>query len=388
MSEMRRARKVDWTPTLFLTLSPLATGLLMWMYLQTEAFNSWFWLLFAFFYVTSLVSITAGYHRLFSHKSYEAHWSLRLFYALFGAAAFQQSILKWAGDHRIHHRFVDTDKDPYNINEGFWYAHMLWMFVDDGRRNEPSYKRYSLDLQRDKIVMWQDKYYVPLAIFMGFGLPTLIGFFMGSALGGLLFGGFLRLVIGHHVTFFINSLCHMWGKQTYTDQNTAKDSFALAIFTFGEGYHNFHHFFHNDYRNGVKWYNWDPTKWAINGAKWLGLAYKLHRISKVEIEKARMAMVEKRLQLKSEGRLDTFLNHLQSLREKWEECGARWEKTKQEYLELRRARVKERCQIREEKMRTLKKELRLARREMRVALRQWKSYSLYLRRTSRIAVVA
>jgi stearoyl-CoA desaturase (Delta-9 desaturase) len=352
----------------------------MWLYLYIESFNPWFILLFAFFYVASLVSITGGYHRLFSHKAYEAHWSLRLFYALFGAAAFQQSILKWAGDHRVHHRFVDTDQDPYNINRGFWYAHMLWMFLDDGRRDEPSYQRYTMDLKRDKIVMWQDKYYVPLAIFMGFGLPTLIGMAMGSALGGLLFGGFLRLVIGHHVTFFINSLCHMWGKQTYTDTNTAKDSFVLALFTFGEGYHNFHHFFHNDYRNGVKWYSWDPTKWAINGAKWLGLADKLQRVSKVEIEKARMAMVEQRLLQNATGRMDSFYNHLQTLRHKWEVCGARWETAKSEYLELRRERAVKRCEVRNERLKTLKKELRQTRREMRKALGQWKAYSLQLRR--------
>lgn len=381
-----RKKRIDWTSTLFLTLTPVAAVVLTWLYFATETFNPWFLVMFAFFYTVSAVSITAGYHRLFSHKSYEAHWLLRLFYALFGAGAFQQSILKWAGDHRIHHRFVDTEKDPYNINEGFWHAHLLWMFFEDGRREEPSFQRYTMDLQRDKIVMLQDKYYVPLAIFMGFGLPMIIGYFMGSALGGLVFGGVLRLVFGHHFTFFINSLCHMWGKQTYTDQNTAKDNLALALFTFGEGYHNFHHFFHNDYRNGVKWYNWDPTKWIINGAKWMGLASRLRRVSRVEIEKARMAMVEKRLLLKSEGRLDAFLDHLQSLREKWEECGRRWEKAKSEYLELRRTRAKERCESRLEQMRALKRELRLARREMRLALQQWKSYSLHLRRVSLVRV--
>lgn len=375
-------KKIDWTSTLFLTLTPVAAGVLTWVYFTTETFNPWFLLLFAFFYTACAVSITAGYHRLFSHRTYEAHWTLRLFYALFGAGAFQQSIYKWAVDHRIHHRFVDTEKDPYNINQGFWHAHLLWMFVEDGRREEPSYKRYGMDLQKDKIVMWQEKYYVPLAIFMGFGLPTIIGYFMGSALGGLVFGGLLRLVAGHHFTFFINSLCHMWGKQTYTDQNTAKDNFALALFTFGEGYHNFHHFFHNDYRNGVKWYNWDPTKWIINGTRWVGLASRLRRVSKVEIEKARMAMVEKRLRLKSEGRLDAFLVQLQSLRERWEECGKRWEAAKNEYLELRRTRAKERCEIRRERLKALKQELRLARREMRLALQQWKSYSLHLRRVS------
>jgi len=371
--------KIDWTATLFLTLTPVVSALLLWYFFSFESFHYGYVLLFGFFYVASLVSITAGYHRLFSHRAYEAHWSLRLFFALFGAAAFQQSILKWGGDHRVHHRFVDTDKDPYNIGRGFWYAHVLWMFLDDGRRDEPDYARYSIDLKRDPIVMWQEKYYVPLAIAMGFLLPAVIGAFMGSFIGGLLFGGFLRIVIGHHVTFFINSLCHMWGKQTYTDTNTAKDSLILAVFTFGEGYHNFHHYFHKDYRNGVRWYNYDPTKWAIRMAQWVGLAQKLHRVSKVEIEKARMAMVEKHYQMKSSPRVEAVLAQLQTLREKWEVCGLAFEKKKAEYKELRRTRFEERCQVREERMKTLKKELRMARREMRVALSQWKAYSLRLK---------
>ncbi len=375
-----QSKRIDWTPTLFMTLTPVISAAMLWIYLARETFNPWFLLLFAFFYISSLISITGGYHRLYSHKSYEAHWLLRLFYVLFGAAAFQQSILKWAGDHRIHHRFVDTDKDPYNINEGFWHAHLTWMFTDDGRREEPSYKRYTMDLQKDKMVVWQDKYYFPIAVFMGFILPMIIGYFMGSAFGGLLFGGVLRIVIGHHVTFFINSLCHMVGKQTYTDTNTAKDSFAMALFTFGEGYHNFHHFFHTDYRNGVKWYNWDPTKWMINTAKWLGLADKLNRISKLEIERARMAMVEKRLRMGAPDRMEAFMNQLQSLRERWEECGKRWEKAKLEYLELRKARVEKRCQVREEHIRNLRKELRLARKEMRRALQEWKACTLRLSR--------
>src|SRR5882757_2331953 len=115
---------------------------------------------------------------------------------------------------------------------------------------------FSRDLQKDPIVAFQHKYYMPIAIGMCFFLPMGLGALMGSALGGLAVAGFLRLVLVHHFTFFINSWCHMFGRKPYTSEHTAKDSFLMALFTFGEGYHNYHHTFANDYRNGIRWYHW------------------------------------------------------------------------------------------------------------------------------------
>jgi stearoyl-CoA desaturase (delta-9 desaturase) len=108
--------------------------------------------------------------------------------------------------------------------------------------------------------------------------------------GVLLLGGLVRLILSHHVTFFINSLCHMWGKRPYTDENTARDNFLLAIATWGEGYHNYHHIFQYDYRNGVKWWQYDPTKWLIWSCSKLGLAKNLRRIPSFNIKKAELAM--------------------------------------------------------------------------------------------------
>jgi len=243
----------------------------------------WFLVAFSF----SNLSITAGYHRLWSHKTYEAHWSLRFLFALGGAFALQNSALHWSSDHRIHHKHVDNnDKDPYSAKRGFWFSHIGWMLRE---YNANTYDNYSncRDLQKDKIVMWQHKYYVPLAIATNFGIPIALGLLHGDILGMLLIVGALRLVLSHHSTFFINSLAHIWGSQPYTDKNTARDNAVLAVFTFGEGYHNYHHIFENDYRNGIYWWQYDPTKWLIKSCSWLGLTKKLRVTPKLKIEKAR-----------------------------------------------------------------------------------------------------
>lgn len=243
------------------------------------------WFLIAFSFCN--LSITAGYHRLWSHKTYEAHWSLRILFALGGAFALQNSALHWSSDHRIHHKHVDNnDKDPYSAKRGFWFSHIGWMLRE---YNANTYSDYAncRDLQKDKIVMWQHKYYVPLAIVTNFGIPVLLGVIYGDIIGMLLVVGVLRLVLSHHSTFFINSLAHIWGSQPYTDKNTARDNAVLAVFTFGEGYHNYHHIFENDYRNGIYWWQYDPTKWLIKSCSWLGLTNKLRVTPKIKIEKAK-----------------------------------------------------------------------------------------------------
>ena len=247
-----------------------------------------FWLVVCFSFCN--LSITVGYHRLWSHKAFEAHWLVRLLCALGGAFALQNSALHWASDHRVHHKFVDqNDKDPYSAKRGFWYSHIGWMLR---HYNQATYADYTncRDLQKDKIVMWQHKYYLPLAVTMNIGVPLLLGWWYQDIIGMLLVIGAVRLVLNHHTTFFINSLAHIWGKQPYTDKNTARDNGILAFFTFGEGYHNYHHIFENDYRNGIHWWHYDPTKWVIKVCSWLGLAKKLRVAPALKIETARAEM--------------------------------------------------------------------------------------------------
>ncbi|ALO33549.1 acyl-CoA desaturase [Colwellia sp. MT41] len=244
------------------------------------------------------MSITAGYHRLWSHKTYQAHWSLRFIFALGGAFALQNSILHWCSDHRIHHKHVDkNDVDPYSAKMGFWYSHIGWMCREYQASRYSDYKNVR-DLQKDAIVMWQHKYYLLLTLLMNIGIPVAFGLWHGNLINSLLLVGFFRLVMSHHTTFFINSLAHIWGKQTYTDKNTARDNGLLAYLTFGEGYHNYHHMFENDYRNGIRWWQYDPTKWLIKSCQWLGLTHHLRVSPEDKIEKMRIAMTLKNTKAK------------------------------------------------------------------------------------------
>ena len=250
-----------------------------------DAFE-WGWAL-AFLYLNGM-SITGGYHRLWAHKSYEAHPALKWFFAFWGAGALQNSILIWASDHRRHHRHVDdNEKDPYSPGRGLWYSHIGWMLrkypsVDSDFSN-------ARDLQRDPIVMWQHRHYVALTTLMNLGLPLLLGIWHGDIIGTVLLVGLLRLVVNHHVTFFINSLAHYWGTRPYTQDNSARDNGFLAFLTYGEGYHNYHHIVQTDYRNGIRWWQWDPTKWMISLCSRVGLASKLNRVSNFRIQRAILA---------------------------------------------------------------------------------------------------
>ncbi len=255
-------------------------------------------IIFVAFYLACGLSITAGYHRLFSHRTHKAAWPLRLFYALFGAAAFQNSAIKWCSDHRRHHLKTDKEEDPYTVKKGFMWAHMGWVMVDQGEE----IVEHVDDLQADKILAWQDRNIFLIGFLVGILFPGVVGFLtlggLHGFLGGMIYGGFLRVVIVHHATFLINSAAHTWGTQPYSTANTSKDSPLLSFFTFGEGYHNFHHTFQADYRNGHKWYHWDPSKWWIKVASWFGMTRDLHRMSKKAIESQRMKTA---FQTKTEG---------------------------------------------------------------------------------------
>lgn len=242
------------------------------------------------------MSITAGYHRLWAHKTYDAHPILQIIFAIGGAFALQNSALHWSSDHRVHHKFVDNnDRDPYSAKRGFWYSHIGWMLREYQAYRYNDYNNVR-DLQNNKIVMWQHNNYLLLTVLTNFGIPLLLGVLTGNIIGMLLSAGFLRLVLSHHFTFFINSLAHIWGSQPYTDENTARDNGLLAFVTYGEGYHNYHHIFEYDYRNGIRWWQFDPTKWLIKGCTWVGLTRNLKTVPEDRIAKAKALMQLKRAQ--------------------------------------------------------------------------------------------
>jgi stearoyl-CoA desaturase (Delta-9 desaturase) len=275
-----------------------------------------------FFVIWLLVglSITAGYHRLFAHKTYQASWPVRLFLLVFGAGALENSVLNWAADHRVHHAHVDHDRDPYNITKGFWWAHIGWIFF---LPEEPIPKSVVRDLSEDPLVVWQDRYYKFIGIFVALGIPLIVGLLTGRVLGCLLIGGVLRIVVSHHGTFFINSLCHMVGGQPYSREHSARDSAVMAVLAFGEGYHNYHHSFPFDYRNGVKAWHFDPAKWMIWTFSKIGLVRDLRRApeavvlkAKIEVQfesaKERMEKVVHDLRVQYEARLHEAYTSLQN----------------------------------------------------------------------------
>lgn len=299
--------RINWVTTIMFATTFLVAAIGVPLYAWYEDFSAAAWGWFAFFLAATGISITAGYHRLWSHGAYEAHWSVRLFFMIFGGMAIQNSILIWCAGHRPHHKFVDdVDRDPYSAKRGLWFSHIGWMlrFHPSG---EPDFS-YVRDLEKDPIVAWQHRHYIPLVLATNVGLPFLVGWLSGDLWGVVLLAGFLRLVINHHATFFINSLAHYKGAQPYTDENTAKDNWFIAFFTYGEGYHNFHHIFQHDYRNGVRWYQYDPTKWLIRSLAAVGLAKKLRMTPAVTIERAKLDMqfkrAEQRLAVGAAARID------------------------------------------------------------------------------------
>ena len=178
----------------------------------------------------------------------------------------------------MHHKHVDHDEDPYDISKGFFWAHIGWLLVK--LHPQPPMDNVA-DLRRDPLVMWQHRWVQWIAVVFGLLLPGLIGFLWNGwvgALGAFLIAGVLRVVVVQHSTFFINSLCHTVGRRPYSSDNSARDSGLMAFFTFGEGYHNYHHTFQYDYRNGVKGWAFDPTKWAIWGLSKAGLTSHLKRV--------------------------------------------------------------------------------------------------------------
>jgi stearoyl-CoA desaturase (Delta-9 desaturase) len=192
----------------------------------------------------------------------------------------------WASEHRRHHKHVDHDDDPYNISKGFFYAHIGWLIFK--LNPDQPYDNVD-DLQKDKLVCWQDRHVHLIAVLVSFGPPSLLGFLWNGwqgALGAFLIAGVARIVVLQHCTFLINSACHAIGRQPYSTKCTARDSLFLAFFTFGEGYHNYHHEFQHDYRNGVKPWQFDPTKWIIWTLSKLGLVGNLRRVPADKIRSA------------------------------------------------------------------------------------------------------
>lgn len=250
------------------------------------------------FYVIAAVSLTGGYHRLFSHRTFQAGPVTRFCILLTSSSVFQGTCLTWARNHRVHHRYMDTDKDPYNAKRGFWWSHMGWA-IQQQRPEEMSDIDVS-DLTSDPILMHFHNYYGPWAIGSGMILPSLVcGLGWGDYAGGFWLAGVLRIVVFLHCTFLINSLAHYSGDRDYNEHITPVDNVWANILTMGEGYHNFHHSFPYDYRGSEIKSRLDPAKWAVDILNFFGLAINLKTVPNDHILHTKIECVRRQLALKS-----------------------------------------------------------------------------------------
>ncbi|HET9211133.1 MAG TPA: fatty acid desaturase [Thermoanaerobaculia bacterium] len=322
------------------------------------------------------VSVTAGYHRLFAHKTYQAAWPVRLFFLVFGAGALENSVLNWSADHRVHHAHVDEERDPYNITKGFWWAHMGWIFFQP----EPIPRTVVRDLAEDPLVRWQEKYYVWIGLGVALGIPLIVGLLTGHVLGCLLIGGVLRVVVSHHGTFFINSLCHMVGRRPYSTEHSARDSAVMAVLAFGEGYHNYHHSFPFDYRNGVKVWQFDPAKWTIWTLSRVGLARDLRRAPDAAVLKAKIEVQFERAKERLQQVVHDFREHQEA---RLHEAYASLQTALHELISLQRRRPKPQPAGEEEMPHETR--LGLTYRALEEAMQEWKRT---LRQTKRLTAAA
>ena len=200
--------------------------------------------------------------------------------------------MDWAHDHRLHHRYVDTEKDPYSIKKGFWHAHMGWLF----RKGKIIDEKVIPDLMGKKAVVFQHKHYALLMILANLVVVLIAGWIFHDFFGAVVLVFLARLFITHHTGWFINSWAHMFGSRPYSKEHSAVNNTLLALFTFGEGYHNYHHTFPSDYRNGVRWYQYDPTKIVIWCLAKIGIAKDLKKVE-LPLIKRKMILEDQRVVL-------------------------------------------------------------------------------------------
>jgi len=302
--------KYDFPLLITLTLLPLICIFCLPVYIY---FHGIVWqepvMLFLGWFIAG-TGITVGYHRLFSHQSFKTFPIIEWMYMIFGSMALQNTILHWCSDHRRHHKKLDTEDDPYSIKEGFLHAHIGWIV----KKNSSNISGVT-DLRNKSAIKFQNKFYWPIALFLSFILPLLIGFIFDRPIGGLLWGGILRVTLVHHFTFFINSFCHFLGKRNYEYNTSARDSSLMAFLTFGEGYHNYHHKFQWDYRNGIKWYNFDPSKWIIKFLSVFNIAYNLRTASNSSILKAKIETLLAKINLISIAKINnSYTNQINMIK--------------------------------------------------------------------------
>jgi len=278
------------------TICGLATVLPM-LAVGLAAWYSWEGLLqpgdlivFAVMYVATGLGITVGYHRHFTHRSFKAGGAVRAVLAILGSAAIEGPVISWVADHRKHHAFADQRGDPHSPHvdhgvgwagalRGLLHAHIGWLFRHDQRG---AHARYASDLLADPVTRFVDRTFVLWALgglAAAFGLGVAVGGTVAAGLTGLLWGGFVRMFVLHHVTYSINSICHVFGRRSFDTRDESRNVFWLALPSFGEAWHNNHHAFPTSARHGLSRFEIDPSALVIRGLEACGLAWDVVRIS-------------------------------------------------------------------------------------------------------------
>jgi len=235
-------------------------------------------------YVLTALGITVGFHRLFVHRSFETYDWVKCVLAVFGSMAVQAPLFSWVAHHRVHHQHSDTPNDPHTPHhsgtgilgwlQGFWHAHLGWAFDP----NRAGLARYAQDLGKSPSLRLTSKLF-PLWVILGLLIPALAGGLLSStwtgALLGLIWGGFVRVFLVHHVTWSVNSVCHLWGLRPFTSDDESRDNVVFGILAMGEGWHNGHHAFPSSARHGLNWWKIDVSYYAICALHLTRLAWNI-----------------------------------------------------------------------------------------------------------------
>ncbi|KAM0734649.1 Acyl-CoA Delta-9 desaturase [Formica fusca] len=278
--------KIIWRNVINFTYLHLAT--LYGLYLAFRYASLWSFIWYFSFGVVSNIGITAGAHRLWCHRSYKAKWPMRFILIIFQTVAVQGSTYQWVRDHRVHHKFTDTDADPYNARRGFFFSHIGWLML----REHPDVIRKSAmidmsDLERDRLVVFQKKWYPYMALVLSFIVPTIVPWWgWGENLWYAWHYTIVRYCINLNITWLVNSAAHIWGVKPFDKSITPTDNTSVSFLAFGEGWHNYHHVFPWDYKAaelGNYWLNF--TTAFIDLCAYLGLAYDLKTVSADMVKK-------------------------------------------------------------------------------------------------------
>ncbi|XP_041989098.1 acyl-CoA Delta(11) desaturase-like [Aricia agestis] len=242
----------------------------------------WYSVFFCIFLaIVAGIGVTAGAHRLWTHRAYKAKMPLQIILIVMNSLAFQNSALDWIRDHRLHHRYSDTDADPHNATRGFFYSHIGWLLV----RKHPEVKRRGKfvdlsDVYANPVLTFQKKYAIPFIGTICFLLPTVIPwYYWGESLYVAWYLTMLRYVYSLHVTFLVNSAAHLWGNKPYDKYIKPVQNLYVSFFAYGEGFHNYHHVFPWDYRTAELGNNWlNLSTLFIDFFAWVGWAYDLKTV--------------------------------------------------------------------------------------------------------------